>query len=170
MCCAAICRSSARVRTHWAAAANNKFFWEVDRKLLQRHCPQTGRLTGLAQVRGHRGTTEFEKGISPTGCNPISNYIANWSLGLRDIEIVLKTVMVLKHDNAYLTAAVYGWPFAPLRDVEGAGYPAIRRSAVTDASSTAVNRRQSALQIRFTQPPAIERVAAPAQTDVARPW
>jgi len=78
--------------------ANNKFFWEVDRKYWQRHCLKPG-LTGLAQVRGHRGTTEFEKDLTDRLQSDLE-YIANWSL-LRDIEIVLKTVMVLKHDNAY---------------------------------------------------------------------
>lgn len=78
--------------------ANNKFFWEVDRKYWQRHCLKPG-LTGLAQVRGHRGATEIEKDLTDRLQSDLE-YIANWSL-LRDIEIVLKTVMVLKHDNAY---------------------------------------------------------------------
>lgn len=78
--------------------ANNKFFWEVDSKYWQRHCLKPG-LTGLAQVRGHRGATEREKDLTDRLQSDLE-YIAGWSLR-RDIEIVLKTVMVLKHDNAY---------------------------------------------------------------------
>ncbi|SHN56061.1 sugar transferase [Erythrobacter sanguineus] len=78
--------------------ANNKFFWEVDRKYWQRHCLKPG-LTGLAQVRGHRGATEFEKDLTDRLQSDLE-YIAKWSL-MRDIKIVLRTVMVLKHDNAY---------------------------------------------------------------------
>lgn len=78
--------------------ANNKFFWEVDRKYWQRHCLKPG-LTGLAQVRGHRGATELEKDLTDRLQSDLE-YIAGWSLR-RDIEIVLRTVMVLKHENAY---------------------------------------------------------------------
>lgn len=78
--------------------ANNKFFWEVDRKYWQRHCLKPG-LTGLAQVRGHRGATEREEDLTDRLQSDLE-YIAQWSL-LRDIEIVLRTVMVLRHDNAY---------------------------------------------------------------------
>ncbi|MEQ5788506.1 sugar transferase [Erythrobacter sp. NFXS35] len=78
--------------------ANKKFFWEVDRKYWQRHCLKPG-LTGLAQVRGHRGATEVEKDLTDRLQSDLE-YIAKWSL-LRDIKIVLKTVMVLKHNNAY---------------------------------------------------------------------
>lgn len=78
--------------------ANNKYFWEVDGTYWQRHCLKPG-LTGLAQVRGHRGATEQEKDLTDRLQSDLE-YIAGWSLR-RDIEIVLKTVSVLKHDNAY---------------------------------------------------------------------
>lgn len=80
------------------STANNKFFWEVDRKYWQRHCLKPG-LTGLAQVRGHRGATAVEKDLTDRLQSDLE-YIAGWSLR-RDIEIVLRTVLVLKHDNAY---------------------------------------------------------------------
>jgi exopolysaccharide biosynthesis polyprenyl glycosylphosphotransferase len=80
------------------STANNKYFWEVDRKYWQRHCLKPG-LTGLAQVRGHRGATNREKDLTDRLQSDLE-YIAGWSLR-RDIEIVLRTVMVLKHDNAY---------------------------------------------------------------------
>ncbi len=78
--------------------ANNKFFWEVDRKYWQRHCLKPG-LTGLAQVRGHRGATAREKDLTDRLQSDLE-YIAEWSL-LRDIQIVLRTVRVLSHENAY---------------------------------------------------------------------
>ena len=78
--------------------ANNKFFWEVDRKYWQRHCLKPG-LTGLAQVRGHRGATTREKDLTDRLQSDLE-YIAEWSL-LRDIQIVLRTVRVLSHHNAY---------------------------------------------------------------------
>jgi len=78
--------------------ANNKYFWEVDRQYWARHCLKPG-LTGLAQVRGHRGATELEKDLTDRLQSDLE-YIAGWSLR-RDIAIVLRTVMVLSHKNAY---------------------------------------------------------------------
>lgn len=78
--------------------ANNKYFWEVDRQYWQRHCLKPG-LTGLAQVRGHRGATEVEKDLTDRLQSDLE-YIDGWSLR-RDIGIVLRTVMVLRHENAY---------------------------------------------------------------------
>jgi lipopolysaccharide/colanic/teichoic acid biosynthesis glycosyltransferase len=78
--------------------AGNKYFWEVDAKYWQRHCLKPG-LTGLAQVRGHRGATEEEKDLTDRLQSDLE-YISGWSLR-RDIEIVLQTVLVLKHDNAF---------------------------------------------------------------------
>ncbi|MBI1404041.1 MAG: sugar transferase [Porphyrobacter sp.] len=78
--------------------ANNKYFWDIDRKYWQRHCLKPG-LTGLAQVRGHRGATEQEKDLTDRLQSDLE-YIAQWSL-LRDIEIVIKTALVLRHDRAY---------------------------------------------------------------------
>ncbi len=78
--------------------AGDKLFWEVDAQYWQRHCLKPG-LTGLAQVRSHRGATEEEKDLTDRlQCD--LEYISAWSLR-RDIEIVLQTVSVLKHDNAY---------------------------------------------------------------------
>jgi polysaccharide biosynthesis protein PslA len=78
--------------------ANNKYFWEVDKQYWRRHCLKPG-LTGLAQVRGHRGATEQEKDLTDRLQSDLE-YIANWSLR-RDIGIVLRTIKVLRHDNAY---------------------------------------------------------------------
>jgi lipopolysaccharide/colanic/teichoic acid biosynthesis glycosyltransferase len=78
--------------------ANNKYFWDIDRKYWQRHSLKPG-LTGLAQVRGHRGATEKEQDLTDRLQSDLE-YIAGWTL-LRDVVIVLRTVMVLRHDNAY---------------------------------------------------------------------
>ncbi len=78
--------------------ANNKFFWEVDSMYWQRHCLKPG-LTGLAQVRGHRGATEHESDLTDRLQSDLE-YIAGWNLR-RDLEIVAKTVWVLRHANAY---------------------------------------------------------------------
>ncbi len=78
--------------------ANNKYFWDIDRQYWQRHCLKPG-LTGLAQVRGHRGATEHEKDLTDRLQSDLE-YIAGWSLR-RDIGIVLRTVRVLTHRNAF---------------------------------------------------------------------
>ncbi len=78
--------------------ANNKFFWEVDSMYWQRHSLKPG-LTGLAQVRGHRGATEHESDLTDRLQSDLE-YIAGWNLR-RDLEIVVKTVWVLRHANAY---------------------------------------------------------------------
>lgn len=78
--------------------ANDKLFWDVDHQYWQRHCLKPG-LTGLAQVRGHRGATTQEKDLTDRLQSDLE-YIADWSL-LGDVGIVLRTAMVLRHDNAY---------------------------------------------------------------------
>lgn len=78
--------------------ANNKYFWDIDRQYWQRHCLKPG-LTGLAQVRGHRGATEQEKDLTDRLQSDLE-YIAGWSLR-RDIAIVLRTVRVLTQSNAF---------------------------------------------------------------------
>jgi len=78
--------------------ANSKLFWEVDNAYWQRHCLKPG-LTGLAQVRGHRGATEQEKDLTDRLQSDLE-YVANWTLR-NDVQIVLKTIWVLRHDNAY---------------------------------------------------------------------
>ncbi|KPP86884.1 exopolysaccharide biosynthesis polyprenyl glycosylphosphotransferase [Erythrobacter sp. HL-111] len=78
--------------------ANNKLFWDIDANYWQRHCLKPG-LTGLAQVRGYRGATEREKDLTDR-LQADLEYITGWSLQ-RDIGILLKTVFVLRHANAY---------------------------------------------------------------------
>ena len=50
-------------------------------------------------MRGHRGATEKEQDLTDRLQSDLE-YIAGWTL-LRDLMIVLRTVMVLRHNNAY---------------------------------------------------------------------
>ncbi|MCK0129603.1 sugar transferase [Erythrobacter sp. F6033] len=81
-----------------SSRANNKYFWEVDGQYWQRHSLKPG-LTGLAQVRGHRGATEQEKDLTDRLQSDLE-YIARWSIQ-RDLQIVYRTLWVLRHRNAY---------------------------------------------------------------------
>ena len=81
-----------------ASQANSKYFWEVDSSYWKRHSLKPG-LTGLAQVRGHRGSTEHERDLIDRLQSDLE-YIANWSI-LGDAAIMLKTLSVLRHDKAF---------------------------------------------------------------------
>lgn len=78
--------------------ANSKLFWEVDGRYWRRHSLKPG-LTGLAQIRGHRGATEHEKDLTDRLQSDLE-YISSWSLR-HDVAIVFQTLWVLRHDNAY---------------------------------------------------------------------
>ena len=75
-----------------------KLFWEVDRRYWGRHALRPG-LTGLAQVRGLRGSTDLEQDLTDR-LQADLEYIKDWSLG-RDIGIMAGTFKVLKHDRAF---------------------------------------------------------------------
>ncbi|WP_435418991.1 sugar transferase [Parerythrobacter aurantius] len=78
--------------------AGSKAFWEVDARYWHRHALKPG-LTGLAQVRGLRGSTDEERDLSER-LQADLEYLADWSLK-GDLAIVLRTLMVLRHDRAY---------------------------------------------------------------------
>ncbi len=78
--------------------AGDKLFWEVDPRYWERHALRPG-LTGLAQVRGHRGATERESDLSAR-LNADLEYLDGWSLS-RDLLIILSTFSVLVHDRAF---------------------------------------------------------------------
>lgn len=78
--------------------AGSKLFWEVDRAYWNRHSLRPG-LTGLAQVRGHRGATDEEKHLTDR-LDADLEYIRTWSLR-GDAWIVLQTLGVLVHPRAY---------------------------------------------------------------------
>ncbi len=78
--------------------AGEKLFWEVDSKYWQRHSLKPG-LTGLAQIRGHRGATETEDHLVDRLSADLE-YIRDWSLW-GDLKIIFATVRVVVHPNAY---------------------------------------------------------------------
>jgi lipopolysaccharide/colanic/teichoic acid biosynthesis glycosyltransferase len=78
--------------------AGNKLFWEVDDKYWDRHSLKPG-VTGLAQIRAHRGATDHERHLTDR-LGADLEYIAHWSL-LGDALIVLKTIGVLVHPRAF---------------------------------------------------------------------
>jgi lipopolysaccharide/colanic/teichoic acid biosynthesis glycosyltransferase len=78
--------------------AGGEFLWVADGRYWSRHAIKPG-ITGLAQVRGFRGAT-------PDRCDLISRvdadlqYMIGWHVG-RDFAILLRTVAVLVHRNAF---------------------------------------------------------------------
>lgn len=78
--------------------AGEKLFWEVHRDYWQRHALKPG-LTGLAQIRGHRGATETEDHLKDR-LEADLEYIRSWSIW-RDVTIIFATAKVLVHPNAY---------------------------------------------------------------------
>jgi lipopolysaccharide/colanic/teichoic acid biosynthesis glycosyltransferase len=81
-----------------ASTAGDSLFWEVDERYWHRHAAKPG-LTGLAQVRGHRGATESTSALVDRVQSDLE-YLADWSIW-RDIRILFWTVRVLLHPNAY---------------------------------------------------------------------
>ncbi|MES2339658.1 MAG: sugar transferase [Pseudomonadota bacterium] len=78
--------------------AATKLFWEVDGRYWHRHAAKPG-LTGLAQVRGYRGATVFEDDLR-NRLKADLEYLEAWTIW-RDVKIILLTVRVLLHRNAY---------------------------------------------------------------------
>ncbi|WP_144096309.1 sugar transferase [Croceicoccus sediminis] len=80
------------------AKAGDKLYWQVDPRYWERHALKPG-LTGLAQVRGHRGATDHEDHLRAR-LQADLEYRNGWSIW-RDLRIVLATVRVLVHPKAY---------------------------------------------------------------------
>ena len=80
------------------SVAGSQLFWQVDRRYWLRHAVKPG-ITGLAQVRGHRGATDHEDDLINRLRSDLE-YLSNWSIG-RDIHILLRTTLVLVHKNAF---------------------------------------------------------------------
>jgi lipopolysaccharide/colanic/teichoic acid biosynthesis glycosyltransferase len=78
--------------------AGDNLFWQVDRRYWLRHTIKPG-LTGLAQVRGHRGTTDNESDLVKR-LESDMEYLTHWSL-MKDVTILVRTLFVLLHRNAY---------------------------------------------------------------------
>ena len=86
-------------RPHAAAAkAAQSLYWEVDERYWARHCIKPG-MTGLAQVRGHRGPTDRHEDLINRLQSDLE-YVTNWSIW-RDLRIIVATLRVLAHDNAF---------------------------------------------------------------------
>jgi len=81
-----------------AARAADSLYWEVDRRYWARHCIKPG-MTGLAQVRGHRGPTDKHEDLVNRLQSDLE-YVTNWSIW-RDLRIIAATLRVLAHDNAF---------------------------------------------------------------------
>jgi exopolysaccharide biosynthesis polyprenyl glycosylphosphotransferase len=78
--------------------AGASLFWDASHLYWIRHALKPG-ITGLAQVRGHRGATETVEDLQRRVRADL-DYLANWSLGL-DLLIILRTFRVVAHKNAY---------------------------------------------------------------------
>ena len=78
--------------------AGGRLFWEVAPAYWQRHILKPG-LTGLAQVRGHRGATDHEHELKNRLTSDLQ-YCARWSF-FGDIAIMIRTLGVLVHRQAF---------------------------------------------------------------------
>jgi len=78
--------------------AGNELFWEVDERYWHRHASKPG-LTGLAQVRGYRGETR-ERADLANRLRADLEYLNGWTIW-RDISILINTLRVIVHRNAY---------------------------------------------------------------------
>lgn len=86
-------------RPHAAAAkAGDSLYWEVDERYWERHCIKPG-MTGLAQVRGHRGSTDHHQDLIDRLQSDLE-YVTKWSIW-RDLRIIFATIGVLVHHKAY---------------------------------------------------------------------
>ena len=78
--------------------AGTELFWEVDERYWHRHASKPG-LTGLAQVRGYRGETRERKDLADR-LRADLEYLNGWTIW-RDISILVSTLRVVVHRNAY---------------------------------------------------------------------
>jgi polysaccharide biosynthesis protein PslA len=78
--------------------AGTEYFWEVDERYWHRHASKPG-LTGLAQVRGYRGATPEREDLA-NRLRADLEYLNGWTIW-RDISILINTLEVLVHRNAY---------------------------------------------------------------------
>ncbi len=80
------------------STAGEQLFWEVSANYWMRHALKPG-ITGLAQIRGFRGSTEKPEDLQHRlRCD--LEYLQHWSLW-QDLTILLSTLRVVAHDNAF---------------------------------------------------------------------
>ena len=80
------------------STAEDRLFWQITQRYWERHVLKPG-ITGLAQVRGYRGATEKTSDLTDR-LNSDLEYLAGWRLW-RDVTILVATLRVLIHPNAY---------------------------------------------------------------------
>ncbi|MEZ5734615.1 MAG: exopolysaccharide biosynthesis polyprenyl glycosylphosphotransferase [Novosphingobium sp.] len=78
--------------------AGEDLFWEVTARYWTRHALKPG-ITGLAQIRGLRGATSTAQDLEQR-IRADLEYLATWSIA-NDVLILLRTVRVIIHRNAY---------------------------------------------------------------------
>lgn len=78
--------------------AEDRLFWDIDVAYWHRHAMKPG-ITGLAQVRGFRGTTEKAAQFT-NRLQADLEYLEGWSIW-RDLAIIFATFKVLVHRNAF---------------------------------------------------------------------
>ncbi len=81
-----------------SARAAEQLYWEIDQRYRYRHAVKPG-VTGLAQIRGYRGATVSTADLTNRLTSDLE-YVSNWSLA-KDIWILLRTVLVIRHNNAF---------------------------------------------------------------------
>ncbi|WP_256203433.1 sugar transferase [Sphingopyxis sp. YR583] len=80
------------------STAGDELFWHASQQYWLRHALKPG-ITGLAQIRGYRGATERVEDLARrVRCD--LEYLSDWSLW-SDVLILLKTIRVVMHKNAY---------------------------------------------------------------------
>jgi lipopolysaccharide/colanic/teichoic acid biosynthesis glycosyltransferase len=110
------------------STAENHLFWSIDERYWDRHAIKPG-LTGLAQVRGLRGTTERRSDLSNRLAADLE-YLAGWTLA-RDLLILVRTLGVLVPSSSLrtiLATSASTWP-SGLSKPHGLTLPMIRRRA-----------------------------------------
>ena len=80
------------------STAENELFWHIDERYWHRHAMRPG-LTGLAQVRGYRGATHFKSDLLNRLQSDLE-YLSCWTIW-RDVVILIRTIGVIFHKNAY---------------------------------------------------------------------
>ncbi|WP_235913410.1 sugar transferase [Croceibacterium salegens] len=78
--------------------AGTNLFWEASENYWIRHALKPG-ITGLAQIRGYRGSTESVEDLKRRVRADLE-YLAHWSMA-NDLLIMLRTIRVVIHKNAY---------------------------------------------------------------------
>ena len=80
------------------AVDHNEYYRKIITGYMQRHSCKPG-ITGLAQIRGHRGNTESIENMQKR-IDADLQYLSNWNIG-GDLKILFKTIIHLLTNKAY---------------------------------------------------------------------